>query len=215
MEIVSVLLHILGGLCLFLYGMKIMSDGIQQTAGNRLQRTLNFMTGNRFVGVLTGLTVTAIVQASAAVTLMAVAFVNAGLLTLVQSIGVIMGANIGTTVTAWIVSLIGFSLPLSEIALPAVGIGFIFTVIKWKHRNLGTIIMGFGLLFMGLDLMTRSAPHVGDSFNIVAEIINENGNVLKRQSFRLKNDSAGIVNSFPFPKFKKYAGSNLISGFHT
>ena len=172
MEVLSALFHILGGLCLFLYGMKVMSDGIQQTAGNRLQRTLNFMTGNRLVAVLTGFAVTGIVQASAAVTLMVVAFVNAGLLTLTQSIGVIMGANIGTTVTAWIVSLVGFSMRLSEVALPAVGIGFICGIIKWKHRNLGAVILGFGLLFMGLDMMTRSAPSVGDSFTIVAEVSN-------------------------------------------
>jgi phosphate:Na+ symporter len=170
MGIVSVLFNILGGLCLFLYGMKVMSEGIQQGAGDRLRRALNFMTMNRFAGVLTGFVVTGIVQSSSAVTVMIVSFVNAGLLTLTQSIGVIMGANIGTTVTAWIVSLVGFSLRLSALALPAVGIGFVFRIIKWKHRTLGEAILGFGLLFLGLDFLTRSMPEIGDSFNFIASI---------------------------------------------
>lgn len=172
MAIVSIILRITGGLCLFLFGMKIMSDGIQQGAGDRLKRVLNFMTGNRFVAVLTGFAVTAIIQSSSATTVMVVSFVNAGLLTLTQSIGVIMGANIGTTVTAWIVSLVGFSLKLSELALPAVGIGFILRVIKWKHKNSGEVILGFGLLFLGLDFLTKSMPALGDSVNLVARLSN-------------------------------------------
>jgi phosphate:Na+ symporter len=170
MGIVSVLFNILGGLCLFLYGMKVMSDGIQQGAGDRLRRTLHFMTINRFAGVLTGFVVTGIIQSSSAVTVMVVSFVNTGLLTLTQSIGVIMGANIGTTVPAWIVSLAGFSLRLSALALPAVGIGFVFRIMKWKHRTLGEAILGFGLLFLGLDFLTRSMPAIGDSFNFIASI---------------------------------------------
>jgi phosphate:Na+ symporter len=172
MTIISVLLRISGGLCLFLFGMKVMSDGIQQGAGDRLKRVLNFMTGNRFIAVLTGFVVTAIVQSSSAATVMVVSFVNAGLLTLIQSIGVIMGANVGTTVTAWIVSLVGFSLKLSELALPAVGIGFILRVIKWKHKNLGEVILGFGLLFMGLDFLTKSMPALGESVNVIARVSN-------------------------------------------
>src|SRR5215510_8201325 len=109
MAVIFTLLKITGGLCLFLYGMKVMSDGIQRAAGDKLQRFLNFMTGNRFIAVLTGFAITAIIQSSSATTVMVVSLVNAGLLNLTQSIGVIMGANIGTTVTAWIVSLIGFS----------------------------------------------------------------------------------------------------------
>jgi phosphate:Na+ symporter len=108
MGIIGTIFKITGGLCLFLYGMNIMSDGIQRAAGDRLQRFLNFMTGNRFMGVFTGFAITAIIQSSSATTVMVVSLVNAGLLNLTQSIGVIMGANIGTTVTAWIVSLIGF-----------------------------------------------------------------------------------------------------------
>ena len=140
---------------MFLFGMKVMSSGIQQSAGDKLKKALNFMTGNRFAGVITGFVITGIIQSSSAVTVMVVSFVNAGLLTLTQSIGVIMGANIGTTVTAWIVSLIGFSLKISEMALPAIGIGFIFSVIKWKYRSLGELILGFGILFMGLYYLTQ------------------------------------------------------------
>jgi phosphate:Na+ symporter len=158
MTYLGMFFSIVGSLGLFLYGMKVMSDGIQQAAGERLQRVLGLMTGTRFAGVLTGFAVTAIIQSSSATTVMVVSFVNAGLLTLTQSIGVIMGANIGTTITAWIVSLIGFSLKISVIALPAIGIGFIMSVVKWKYKNLGIVILGFGLLFMGLDLLTKSMP---------------------------------------------------------
>ena len=168
MSIFFTLLNITGGLCLFLYGMKVMSDGIQRAAGERMQRFINLITGNRFMGVFTGFAITAIVQSSSATTVMAVSLVNAGLMTLTQSIGVIMGANIGTTVTAWIVSLIGFSLKLSEIALPAVGIGFILSIIKWEHRSIGEFLLGFGLLFMGLDFMTKAMPGIGENFDFIA-----------------------------------------------
>jgi len=172
MAIITVLLEITGGLCLFLYGMRVMSDGIQRAAGNRLQRFLNFMTGNRYIAVLTGFAITAIIQSSSATTVMVVSLVNAGLLNLIQSIGVIMGANIGTTVTAWIVSLIGFSFRLSEMALPAVGIGFICGIVKWKHRDVGDFILGFGLLFMGLDFLTRAMPAIGNSFDFITRVSN-------------------------------------------
>jgi len=170
MAVIGALFNILGGLCLFLYGMKVMSDGIQQGAGDGFRRALNFMTRNRVAGVITGFVVTGIIQSSSAVTVMVVSFVNAGLLTLTQSIGVIMGANIGTTVTAWIVSLIGFSMRISLLALPAVGIGFVFAIIKWKYRVLGEAILGFGLLFLGLDFLTKSMPEVGNSFNFLESV---------------------------------------------
>jgi len=172
MDIISTLLKITGGLCLFLYGMKVMSDGIQRAAGDRLQRFLNLITGNRFTAVFTGFAITAIIQSSSATTVMVVSLVNAGLLNLTQAIGLIMGANIGTTVTAWIVSLIGFSLKLSELALPAVGIGFICSIVKWKHRNIGEFILGFGLLFMGLDILTKSMPELGENVYIIAKVSN-------------------------------------------
>jgi phosphate:Na+ symporter len=154
----GVFFSIAGSLGLFLYGMKVMGDGIQQAAGARMQKVLSFVTGNRLGGVLTGLGITAVIQSSSATTVMVVSFVNAGLLTLKQAVGVIMGANIGTTVTAWIVSLVGFSLHIGALALPAVGIGFALSMIKWKHRDLGLAILGFGLLFMGLELLTQSMP---------------------------------------------------------
>jgi phosphate:Na+ symporter len=172
MGVIGTLFSVAGSLCLFLYGMKVMSDGIQQAAGDRLQRVLNFMTGNRIMGVLTGFMVTAIIQSSSATTVMVVSFVNAGLLTLIQSIGVIMGANIGTTVTAWIVSLVGFSLNISILALPAIGIGFIARVVKWKYQDIGEVILGFGLLFLGLDFLTKSMPPLGDSVNIISSVSN-------------------------------------------
>ncbi|MDR0786110.1 MAG: Na/Pi cotransporter family protein [Treponema sp.] len=160
MVYVKMLFSIMGSLGLFLYGMKVMSDGIQQAAGKRMQRVLSLMTGNRINGVLTGFAVTAIIQSSSATTVMVVSFVNAGLLTLTQSIGVIMGANIGTTVTAWIVSLIGFSLQISAMAIPSIGVGFIMSVVKWNHKALGEVVLGFGLLFLGLDFLTKSMPNL-------------------------------------------------------
>jgi phosphate:Na+ symporter len=160
MEIVSLLFRIGGSLGLFLYGMKVMGDGIQQGAGDRLQRTLGFMTGSRLSAIATGLFVTAIIQSSSATTVMVVSFVNAGILTLTQAIGVIMGANIGTTVTAWVVSLVGFTLDISNLALPAIGLGFILRTLKWKHQGLGNAVMGFGLLFLGIDFLTMSMPAI-------------------------------------------------------
>ncbi|MDR2617428.1 MAG: Na/Pi cotransporter family protein [Treponema sp.] len=160
MEIIGILFRLTGGLCLFLYGMKVMSDGVQQAAGDRMQRALNFMTRNRFVAVITGFVVTALVQSSSATTVMLVSFVNAGLLTLTQSIGVIMGANIGTTTTAWIVSLIGFNFDIASLALPAIGIGFIVRIIKWKRQAWGEAFLGFGFIFLGLQFLNESLPTV-------------------------------------------------------
>ena len=159
---------------MFLFGMKVMSDGIQQSAGDKLRKTLNFMTGNRFVGVMTGFVVTGIIQSSSAVTVMVVSFVNAGLLTLTQSIGVIMGANIGTTVTAWIVSLVGFTIKISDLALPAVGLGFIMSVVKWRHKSLGELLMGFGLLFLGLHFLTQEMTYINGiiDFNSISAFRN-------------------------------------------
>jgi phosphate:Na+ symporter len=140
--------------------MTILSGGIQQTAGDRMQKVLRLMTGNRLTGVLTGMIVTAIIQSSSATTVMVVSFVSAGLLTLTQSIGVIMGANIGTTVTAWIVSWMGFALSPAALALPAIGIGMILYMTKWKYRNFGEVLLGFGFVFLGLDFLTNSVPTI-------------------------------------------------------
>lgn len=153
------LLTLIGALGLFLYGMKIMSDGLQQMAGNRMRSILGAMTKNRFAGVATGLSITALIQSSSATTVMVVSFVNAGLLGLTQAISVIMGANIGTTATAWIISLLGFQVSIATIAVPlmAVAIPFIFSS-KGKRKSIGEFIMGFAFLFMGLELLKNSVP---------------------------------------------------------
>ncbi|MDR1232358.1 MAG: Na/Pi symporter [Spirochaetaceae bacterium] len=158
------LFRLAGGLALFMYGIKIMSDALQRTAGKRLQAAIGFMTANRFAAVLSGLVVTAIVQSSSAVSVIVVSFVSAQLLTLTQAIGVIMGANIGTTFTAWIVAAFGFSVDISVFALPAVAVGFILRSIKWKQPvvavGLGEVLLGAGLLFLGLEFMTNAIPPV-------------------------------------------------------
>ncbi|GHV27478.1 phosphate:sodium symporter [Spirochaetia bacterium] len=169
--IISMLFKIIGGLCLFLYGMKVMSDGVQQAAGDRMQRVLNFMTGNRFIAVFTGFVVTVLVQSSSATTVMLVSFVNAGLLTLVQSIGVIMGSNIGTTTTAWIVSTIGItSFDIANFAIPAIGIGFIIRMIKWKGHNWGDVLMGFGFIFLGLEFLTLPPEYAASLGSVMAKL---------------------------------------------
>lgn len=152
-------LTLVGSLGLFLYGMKIMSEGLQKVAGNKLRLVLATMTKNRFTGVLTGLLITGLIQSSSATTVMVVSFVNAGLLTLLQSISVIMGANIGTTVTAWIISLFGFKVSIAAFAVPliAVSIPFIFSA-KSKRKSIGEFILGFAFLFMGLEMLKNSVP---------------------------------------------------------
>ncbi len=159
--IIYAILKIAGSLGLFLYGMKAMSDGIQKTAGDGLQKVLNYMTINRFAAALTGFVVTALVQSSSATTVMVVSFVNAGLLSLTQAIGVIMGANIGTTVTGWIVALIGFKFSIVTIALPAIGLGLplIFSK-RLGKQDLGEVLIGFGILFLGLDFLKDSVPDI-------------------------------------------------------
>ena len=144
----------IGSLCLLLFGMNMLSDGIQKGAGSNLQKMLGKITGNRFAAVLTGIGVTAVIQSSGATTVMVVSFVNAEILTLTQAIGVIFGANIGTTVTAWIVSFFGFSFSISAAAIPLFGLGFILKYFKqFKIHNFADCFMGFALLFMGLGLL--------------------------------------------------------------
>ncbi|MDO9576419.1 MAG: Na/Pi cotransporter family protein [Candidatus Cloacimonadales bacterium] len=152
---------LLGALGVFLYGMRVMSDGIQKVAGKRMQSILNYMTANRFVAILTGFIITGLVQSSSATTVMVVSFVNASLLNLTQAIGVVMGANIGTTVTTWIVSIIGFKFKITAIALPIVGVALPFMFSKFKNRrDIGEILIGFGLLFLGLMFLKDSVPDI-------------------------------------------------------
>ncbi|MCD8269260.1 MAG: Na/Pi cotransporter family protein [Parabacteroides sp.] len=142
-----------------LYGMKVMSEGLQKVAGNKLRSILSVMTTNRFTGVLTGILITALIQSSSATTVIVVSFVNAGFLTLAQSISVIMGANVGTTVTAWIISLFSFKVDISIFSLPLIGLctPLIFSG-KSRRKSWGEFLMGFAFLFMGLSYLKASVP---------------------------------------------------------
>ena len=149
---------------MFLYGMNLMSSGLQKAAGDKLRGFLSAMTSNPFKGVMTGLGITALIQSSSATTVMVVSFVNAGLLTLVQAIGVIMGANIGTTVTAWLVAWLGFKADISILAIPLMIFGFLFSNSKQdKRKNIGELIVGFSLLFLGLSFMKESVPDLRET----------------------------------------------------
>ena len=155
---------LLGALGMFLYGMNLMSSGLQKAAGDRLRGFLSAMTSNPLKRVLTGLGITSIIQSSSATTVMVVSFVNAGLLTLVQAIGVIMGANIGTTVTAWLVAWLGFKADISILAIPLMLFGFLFSNSKKNQRkNIGELIVGFSLLFLGLSFMKESVPDLSET----------------------------------------------------
>lgn len=161
MNVVFQILTLLGGLGLFLYGMKIMSDSLQRLTGDSLRNFLSKMTSNRFRGVLTGLGIASAIQSSSATTVIVVSFVNAGALTLAGAVAVIMGANIGTTVTAWIVSLLGFKFDISEFVLPIIAIATPFLFIKSKE-NIGEFFIGFALLFLGLQMLTSNVPDFTD-----------------------------------------------------
>ena len=167
-SILSIFLQFFGSLCFLLFGMKMMSDGIQKSAGDKLQAALHLMTGNRFTGFFTGCFLTMIIQSSGATTVMVVSFVNAGLIELSKSIAVILGANVGTTITAWIVAIFGFNFEISAFAIPLFGIGYLFTVIK-KIRNpgLGQAIMGFGILFIALQWLSSTISLNSGSMNFL------------------------------------------------
>ena len=155
---------LLGALGMFLYGMNLMSSGLQKASGDKLRSFLSAMTSNPFKGVMTGLGITSIIQSSSATTVMVVSFVNAGLLSLGQAIGVIMGANIGTTVTAWLVSWLGFKADISILAVPLMVFGFLFSNSKKSQRqNIGELIVGFCLLFLGLSFMKESVPDLNET----------------------------------------------------
>lgn len=161
METFVNIFSLLGSLGLFLYGMKIMSEGLEKFAGDRLRNILAAMTKNRVMGVLTGISVTALIQSSSATTVMVISFVNAGLMTLTQAIGVIMGANVGTTVTAWIISAIGFKVNIAAFALPllAIGIPLVFSG-NSQRKSIGEFVFGFSFLFMGLSFLQESAENL-------------------------------------------------------
>ncbi len=166
-------LTLVGSLGLFLFGMKMMSEALQRVAGSRMRNILSAMTSNRFLAVFTGFLVTVIIQSSSATTVMVVSFVNAGLISLVQSIGVIMGANIGTTITGWIISLLGFKVSISAYALPLIGVSLPLIFSKnTKRRTWGEFIVGFALLFMGLEALKGSVPNIKESPEILAFLQN-------------------------------------------
>ena len=165
------ILTLIGALGMFLYGMNLMSSGLQKAAGNRLRRFLESMTSNRVKSVTTGLTITSIIQSSSATTVMVVGFVNAGLLALTQAIGIIMGANIGTTVTAWLISLLGFKADISILAVPLMALGFLMSISKKeKFCNISECIIGFSLLFLGLSLMKESLPDLRETPEVLSFI---------------------------------------------
>ncbi len=172
MDVLSIL-TLLGALGMFLYGMNLMSAGLQKAAGSKMRGFLTAMTSNPFKGVLTGLGITTVIQSSSATTVMTVGFVNAGLLTLAQAVGVIMGANIGTTVTAWLVSLLGFKADISLFAVPLMAVGFILSLAKSDtRRHISELIVGFSLLFLGLSLMKESVPDLKETPEVLAFIQN-------------------------------------------
>ena len=166
-------LRLIGSLALFLYGMKIMSEGLQKFAGDSLRRILTAMTTNRVTGVLTGVLITALIQSSSATTVMVVSFVNAGLLTLTQSIGVIMGANIGTTVTAWLISALGFKVDIAAFALPLLAFALpLFFSGKSSRNSIGEFVFGFACRFMGLQSLKANAPDLGANPEMLAFVQN-------------------------------------------
>ena len=163
------ILQLLGALGLFLFGMSVMSDALLKLAGNRMRSILASMTSNRVLGIFTGFLITSVIQSSSATTLMVVSFSNAGLLTLVESISVIMGANIGTTITAWLITILGFKVSMSALALPLVGFGFVFTFLKQEqHKNWGNFIIGFAILFIGLQFLKDAMPDLNSNPEILS-----------------------------------------------
>lgn len=171
MSIIFQILTLLGSLALFLYGMTMLSESLQKVAGNKLRSILSAMTANRFTRILTGTVITSVIQSSSATTVMVVSFVNAGLLTLTQAIGVIMGANIGTTFTAWIISLLGFSADISILSIPLIAFGFVLMMFKsQKRKSVGEMIIGFALLFLGLSYLKSSVPDFSNNPEAIAFI---------------------------------------------
>ena len=169
MDAIFNILTLLGSLGLFLYGMTLMSEALQKVAGDKLRNILAAMTSNSVSRILTGLFITAVIQSSSATTVMVVSFVNAGLLSLVQSIGVIMGANIGTTFTAWLISLLGFKADIAILAIPLIGFGFAFMMSKAKKKkSIGELIIGFALLFLGLSFLKDAVPDLQSSPEVLA-----------------------------------------------
>ncbi len=166
-------LTLIGSLGLFLFGMKLMSEALQKVAGDKMRSILSAMTSRRFMGVLTGFLITAVIQSSSTTTVMSVIFVNSGLLSLSHSIGVIMGANIGTTVTAWLITILGFKINISAIAIPLIGLSFPLVFSKNnKRRSWGEFVVGFSILFLGLGYLKSSVPDIRNNPEILEFVKN-------------------------------------------
>jgi phosphate:Na+ symporter len=166
-------LKLLGSLGMFLYGMKLMSEGLQKIAGTKLRSILSAMTANRFMGIFTGVLITALIQSSSATTVMVVSFVNAKILSLAQSISVIMGANIGTTVTAWIISIFGFKVDIGIMVLPLIGLAIPLMFSKRnRNQSLAEFIMGFAFLFLGLEFLKTNVPDIQSNPDMLAFLHN-------------------------------------------
>tara|TARA_R110002096_G_scaffold4954_11_gene23248 strand:- start:23557 stop:25260 length:1704 start_codon:yes stop_codon:yes gene_type:complete len=166
-------ISLIGALGFFIFGMKVMSEGIQRTAGAKLRDILKSMTRNRYVGVFTGFLITCLVQSSSTTTVMVVSFANAGLLSLVESIGIIMGANIGTTITAWLIAFFGFKIKISAFALPIIAIGLPMMFSRqaaWRSRS--EVLIGFALLFLGLDALKDSVPNLSENPEVLTFLAN-------------------------------------------
>ncbi|MBL4755665.1 MAG: Na/Pi symporter, partial [Flavobacteriales bacterium] len=168
------LLELVGALGFFIYGMKVMSEGIQKVAGSKMRGILSVMASNRVFGVFTGFLITSLLQSSSATTVMVVSFVNAGLLTLVESVSVIMGANIGTTVTAWLLTLFGLGkFKIATIALPIIAIGFpMMFVRRGSWKSWAEVLIGFALLFLGLEHLKDSVPNLKENEQALAFLSN-------------------------------------------
>lgn len=164
LSVLTDVLRLIGSLVLFLYGMKLMSEALQKVAGSKMRQILTAMTNNRIKGVLTGFLVTTTIQSSSATTVMIVSFVNAGLISLIAAVGVIMGANIGTTVTAWLIAILGFKVSLSFLSLPLIGISFpLFFSKNSNRKSWGEFIIGFAILFIGLQFLKDNVPGIDNS----------------------------------------------------
>ncbi len=179
MDPISTAVELLGGLALFLFGMKLMGDGLQQVAGPRMRSALSVMTSNRFVGVITGCAVTCMIQSSSATTVMLVGFVHAGLVSLTQAIGVIMGANIGTTFTGWLVAILGFKVNITALALPAITLGVIPLLSgSRRYSDWAQVLLGFGILFLGLWFMKESVAGLEQSEAVTTWVSRYTGDTL-------------------------------------
>ncbi len=171
MNIVIQICTLLGALGMFLYGMTLMSGGLQKAAGDKLRMFLASMTSTPIKRILTGVIITALIQSSSATTIMVVGFVNAGLMSLANAIGVIMGANIGTTFVAWIIAFLGFSVDIASISVPLMAVGFLLSISKKpKHKNIGELVIGFAIMFLGLSLLKDTSSVLLDKPEVLSFI---------------------------------------------